>query len=251
MQKTLELHETEPVGLPTGNHNTLSIIERAVERGTDPEQLGKLLDLHERWEAKQAEKAYNVAMKACQEEMPVVVKNAQNQDNKSRYSTLDNVLATVKDTITKHGFSLSFGSTDAATPNHVLVTCDVMHVGGHTKRYSLSCPYDTTGPKGGATKTAIQGMGSSVSYGRRYLVYMIFNVCVADEDDDGTGGGPMKRVSEQQAAILREWMEKLPQASQDACLDWLKVDTIESIPAADFQRAFAALQGKVRQLEKK
>ena len=240
-----ETKETMPVdALIEQPANVMQIIHTAVAGGADPGQLSKLLDLQERLEKNEARKAYNIAMKACQEEMPVVVKNAENKDNHARYSTLDNVLSTVKQTFTKHGFSLSFGSSDSSTPGHVIVTCDCMHIGGHTERFSLNCPYDTTGPKGGATKTAIQGMGSAVSYGRRYLVYMIFNLCVQNEDDDGRAGAQPK-LSGDDLREVDHWYSQMHETSQKAFLDWIGADKLENIKAADGPKALEMLKRKV------
>lgn len=231
--------------------NVMSIIQTAVSNGADPDQLDKLLTLQERWEKTEARKAYNRAMKLCQEEMPVVVKNAENKDNHARYSTLDNLLAAVKQTITKHGFSLSFGSTDAAIPQHVLVTCDCMHEAGHTERYSLNCPYDTTGPKGGATKTAIQGMGSAVSYGRRYLVYMIFNVAVSNEDDDGAAGKMAQKIGEQEVRELSHWLDQLQDFEKANFFDYMGVGSLPELPVKGFAEALRALKAKVADNKKK
>jgi hypothetical protein len=41
--------------------------------------------------------------------------------------------------------------------------------------------------KGRPNKTALHGLGSSVSYLRHYLTCMIFNVVMRGEDDDGNG----------------------------------------------------------------
>jgi hypothetical protein len=45
---------------------------------------------------------------------------------------------------------------------------------------------DTKGPRGTPNKTATQGFGSTMSYGRRYLKALMFDLVIAGEDDDGT-----------------------------------------------------------------
>lgn len=64
------------------------------------------------------------------------------------------------------------------------------HVGGHCKRYEGDFPLYKAGAKGNDNKTAIQATGSTFSYARRYLTYLIFNLTVADEDTDGNGTEP-------------------------------------------------------------
>jgi hypothetical protein len=46
-----------------------------------------------------------------------------------------------------------------------------------------------TGPKGNQNKTATHGFGSTMSYGRRYLICLIFNITLTNEDQDGNQPG--------------------------------------------------------------
>lgn len=228
----------------------MGIINRAVASGIDPDQLEKLLSLQERWEANEARKAYNLAMKACQEAMPVVVTDSENTHTRSRYASLEAVTKTIKPIYTKYGFSLSYGSEQSDVPDHIVVTCDCMHIDGHTERRTLLCPYDNTGAQGKSTKTAIQGMGSSVAYGRRYLKLMLFDVSISDEDDDGSAG-VVAKISDNEARELDHWYSQIPESSQKPFLDWIGAEKVENIKAADFTKALEMLKRKVSQLEKR
>lgn len=224
----------------------LSIIHTAVAAGADPDQLDKLLTLQERWEKNEARKAYNRAMKACQEAMPVVVTDSVNDHTRSRYASLEAVAKTIKPIYTSHGFSLSYGeSSEDRMTDYIRITCDCMHEAGHTERFSLNCPYDNTGAKGGSTKTAIQGMGSSVAYGRRYLLLMIFNVIVSDEDDDGIAVAAA-RISEAEIHELSQWLDQLRDDDQSKFFDFMGVENIVDIPAKDFGKGLDALKRKVK-----
>ena len=44
---------------------------------------------------------------------------------------------------------------------------------------------DGVGLKGNPNKTAVQASGSTISYGRRYLKLMVFDVVLTNEDNDG------------------------------------------------------------------
>jgi hypothetical protein len=46
-------------------------------------------------------------------------------------------------------------------------------------------PADGKGAKGGDVMTRTHATGSALSYGMRYLLKMIFNVAVGEDDDDG------------------------------------------------------------------
>ena len=227
----------------------MSIIATAVANGADPDQLSKLLDLQERYEKNEARKAYNKAMRACQEEMPAVVKDSENSHTRSRYASLEAVSKAIKPICAKHGFSLSYGEGVSTVADHILIICKCMHEAGHTEEFTLSCPYDTTGAKGGATKTGIQGMGSSVSYGRRYLKLMIFDVTVADEDDDGNKA-TVAKISETEVQELDHWLSQLNADDQAKFFDYIGVRQLEDIVAADWGKALSALQRKVKAVGK-
>jgi hypothetical protein len=60
-----------------------------------------------------------------------------------------------------------------------------MHLGGHVKPYQVDMPADGKGAKGGDVMTKTHATGSALSYGMRYLLKLIFNVAVGEDDDDG------------------------------------------------------------------
>ena len=49
------------------------------------------------------------------------------------------------------------------------VLLDISHPCCHTERYHGDFPADVAGPKGGGNKNPVQGVGSTLSYARRYL----------------------------------------------------------------------------------
>jgi hypothetical protein len=170
----------------------LSMIQMAIERGVNPDQLTKLFDLQERYEKNRAKEAFALAMNRAQAEMPVVVKDATNSATNSKYARLEKINSQIKPIYTKHGFSLSFGTEDCPYEHRIRIFADVWHIGGHCQRYQGDYPLDMTGPKGNVNKTELHAMGSTCSYGRRYLTLQIFNISVANEDNDGNKPDPRK-----------------------------------------------------------
>ena len=74
-------------------------------------------------------------------------------------------------------------------PDHVRVVCYVGHVGGHSRAYHVDMPADGKGAKGGDVMTKTHAVGAGMSYGMRYLLKMIFNIAIGEDDDDGNGAG--------------------------------------------------------------
>jgi hypothetical protein len=164
-----------------------SLVKIAMDKGFDLDRLQQVIDMQERQEAKAAEREYVDAMNRCQEKMPIIVRDKENQLTKSSYARLETVAAAIRPVYTSEGFTLEFSEGVSPLPNHRRVLCQVQHRGGHKKEFHLDSPIDDVGAQGKANKTAIQGLGSMISYLRRYLTLMIFNIVVADEDNDGNG----------------------------------------------------------------
>lgn len=168
----------------------MSVIARAAsDPSMDVEKMERMLAMVERMKATEAEGLFNTAMSEAQAEMPSVFRDAQNPSTNSRYTRLESLNDAVVPVTTRHGFAMSFGTADCPTAGHYRITCTVSHKGGHSRLYQLDLPNDSMGAKGNQNKTLVHGAGSSMSYGRRYLTLMIFNVSLTNEDDDANRAG--------------------------------------------------------------
>jgi len=183
--------------------NPFPLLDKMIERGTDPVALGQMMALAERWKEARAKEEFAAAMRTCQEEMPVVVKDAENNQTRSRYARLEEVNKVIKPAYTKHGFSVSFGELQDAPIGMVRVLADVRHSGGHSAPYRIDMPLDGVGAKGNANAmNPVQARGSTISYAKRYLLCMIFNVTIADEDDDAQGESDDPRLTQTQIETI-------------------------------------------------
>ena len=226
--------------------NPMAMIQTAIERNLDAGQLEKLLDLQERWDKARAAEAFARAMNACQSEMPAIVRDAYNNQTKSKYARLETVNEQIKAIYVRNGFSLSFGTESSPLEKHVRVTCDVLHTGGHTKHYQADFPLDDAGMQGTVNKTPMHATGSTMSYGRRYLIYLIFNLSLANEDNDGNGRRPIQKISEEQVIQIQEWLDNTS-ANVPVFLQCFSIEKLSDLPANRFQEAIDALRKKQRQ----
>jgi hypothetical protein len=184
--------------------NPLVLVRMAIENGADPDKMEKLLDLARNWKAGQAAEAFAIALNAAQSAMPCVVKDKANSHTNSKYASLETVQTVMRPVYTLNGFSLSYGTEDSKLEGHLRVICDLSHVGGCTRRYHLDCPIDGAGMRGSSNKTGVQAMGSTISYARRYLMLMIFNVTVADQDIDGRASDALDTITEEDCLQIEE-----------------------------------------------
>jgi hypothetical protein len=242
---------TSTVPVPYQAPTPLSLIEKAIDRGLDVDQLDKLLMLQERMDKTRAEQEYANAMMQAQRDMPAVIKDAYNQQTKSNYARLESVNTTIKPVYTKHGFSLSFYEQDTTLPGHCRVSCDVMHIGGHSRSYHADIPLDGQGIKGNANMTATHGKGSTISYGKRYLVCMIFNVTIADEDTDGNREDPL--LTDDQTYQLNDLIDSIEQTGHKfesaKFYAWLGVKNMAEMRNSHYGKAVDQLGRKLAKLQ--
>lgn len=176
----------------------LSIIERAArDPQTDISKMERLFEMHQKMQAHQAERAFNAAMALVQAELEPVGRGTDNKFLGTKYVDLAALAEKCTPIIAKHGFGLSFGTEPPKTAGHVSIVCDVTHSAGHAKRYGCELPLDIGGKDGKSNKTALQAFGSTTTYGRRYMMLLIFNVATAALDKDGNAPrGPRKSSAE-------------------------------------------------------
>ena len=183
------------------------LMRAAVERGPDGiDMLERLLDMREREGAKAAERAFARAMVAVHRDMPDVVKSARNDQTRSFYARLEDIDRALRPVYTEHGFCVVFAEEpcdaqsivtredgQSITVEWFRVSCTIMHEEGHSVTTWGDFPHDSLGPKGNPVKTALHGKGSTLTYGRRYLLCGAFNVTPQLPGGDSDGNPPPRQ----------------------------------------------------------
>ena len=224
----------------------------ANDQTLDAEKLAILYRIQQEIEANDAKHAFYRAMSAAQAEMQPVLRDATNTQTNSKYARLETIDAAIRPIYTRHGFALTFDTEQTDGPRERVI-CEVTHAGRHTRKYQLEAGVDTTGPKGTSNKTPLHGLGSTVSYLRRYLTCMIFNVVLANDDNDGnrttvpTDAQPMiAELYELLAACSAN--PKATAANEQNFLARMKLEqhrSIERVPASEHPRLRNALLTKL------
>lgn len=158
----------------------------AMRQGADLEKIEKMLDLQERWERREAEKAFNDAMAAFKGEAVEIIKRKRvifttaKGTTDYKHAELSDVIDAAAPALSKHGFSWRWDMTQS---NGLLsVTCILKHRLGHSESATLTAPYDDSGGK-----NAIQGIVSAKTYLERHTLKAICGLAEKGEDDDGAG----------------------------------------------------------------
>lgn len=235
--------KTEAAG--TEATGMVAMIERmARSPDVDVGKLEQLLAMQERIMARQAAQEYSEDMNAAQHDLSVVSQDAANPQTKSKYASYAALDKAVRPIYTKYGFGLSFDTADGAPEGWVRVVCRVSHKGGHIETRHIDMPADGKGAKGGDVMTKTHATMSAVSYGRRALLKMIFNIAEGkDTDDDGNAADGGDFLSEAQIAALRALIIEVD-ADLPKLLAYLKVERLEDIYANKFDAVKKVIESK-------
>ena len=154
------------------------LIEMAISQNADVDKLERLMDMQERWERREAEKAFNRAISEFQSICPRIVKSKQGHGYK--YATLGDIQAQIKDTARQCGISWRW-ETKEQTDERLTVNCIVTHVDGHS-RSTESTTFIEAGNK---MQSRTQMVGVATTYAQRYSLIGALGISTADEDMDG------------------------------------------------------------------
>jgi hypothetical protein len=220
----------------------LAMMERlALNPDLPVEKLEKLLDMQVRIMSIEAEKEFAAAMARVQSKLPKVGRDRKNDQTNSMYSTLEAIAAAIKPIYTAEGFSMSFSEAPSPKDSHVRVIGVLRHRDGHKTEHYRDVALDATGIAGKVNKTQTHAEASSITYGRRYVTCLAFDVATGDDNDGNAPKG--ETISEKQAADLDALIEEV-KADKARFLKWAGVDAVEKIPVKLYQTCVNQLQAK-------
>lgn len=223
----------------------LAVIERAAhDPNTNVEKMERLFQLQERVLDREAEKAFSEAKHIAQSEMPQIKRTGKNDQTRSTYAELDEIAEQIDPIAHKHGFSMSFGTADSPLENHYRVTCRLRHRGTFYEDYHADVPSDTVGMKGNQNKTATHGFGSTMSYGRRYLKLLVWDI--ATTDDDGRAATTGALIDFTSLETLKARCSQVG-ADEVRFAKALKIPALAHLPQARLREALSMLDTKEQQ----
>ncbi len=190
--RELVFDPTTPGGsLPAVNAEPVSMFERlASNPSVDVDKLERMMAMKERADLRAAEELFNAAMSKAQQAMRPIAADATNPQTRSKYATYAALDSKLRPIYTEHGFGMSFNTGEGAQAEWIRVLCYVTHSGGFARTYHADMPADGKGAKGGDVMTRTHAVGAAMSYGMRYLLKMIWNVAVGEDDRDGNDPAP-------------------------------------------------------------
>lgn len=190
----------------------LDFIQRAAsDPSVEIDKLERLILLSERLQAKKAEAEFNAAMAAMQSDIPSIAERGAitvNGQVRSNYATFEDINDVIKPIMQGHGFAITFKVENV--PGGMSVTGILMHRAGHRESTSMFIPLDTSG-----SKNAVQAVGSSTSYGKRYVMSALLNLTTRGEDDDGHAAVPTANITAVQVLGINALLARCTEKTND------------------------------------
>jgi len=126
----------------------------------------------------------NAALVAALSELTNLAKDKVNPHFKSRFTSLDAILDATRPVLAKHGLALS--QEPVFEDGMAGVVTRIIHTSGESRESKLILPL---------RDQSAQGVGSAISYARRYSAAAVLGIA-SDEDDDGQQAStPSKAVA--------------------------------------------------------
>jgi hypothetical protein len=235
-----------PATLVTQQPPTFTLLQQALQLKLPVADVQAWMDLYEREQAKLAVQQFAAALSAAQAEMPCIVKDAENTHTRSRYARLETIVHDIKPVYTSKGLSLSFEQEPCPLEGHIRVRADLRHEAGHIQQYRVDMPKDGLGSKGGViAMNALQAVGSTMAYCRRYLVCMIFDLVIAGQDLDGNDPGSF--ITPEQVGQINDLIKLIPDLDFTRFKAWAQVKELDELRVAQFPMVMTELRRRAKQ----
>lgn len=243
MNDIITREENSAPSVASESATILQVIQRAAaDPQCDIEKMERLMQMHERFQSRQAEQQYAEALASMQQELPSI---AERGDAAKRYTYAlwEDINEALKPILAKHGFALSFRIP--RNDKGVEVEGVLSHRAGHSERTSILLPADTSG-----NKNAVQAVASSVSYGKRYTAGALLNFTTHGEDDDAFSSAGQSNIDQQVVIDILERINEAKDKDELAAIWKAAVGILRSAgDAAGYERVKAAATERGKALD--
>jgi hypothetical protein len=234
----VSIHEPQAAA-PAGGITIEAAFTAASSKALDKESLAVM----ERLLAMDAERRFNSAFVAMQSQLPVIVATSA-IPNRGKYERFEDIMRVVSPILARNGFSVAF-SQDVAE-NRIVVTCKLMHVGGHSERNAFAVR------AGGKADSDTQADCKASTTAKRNALMQCLNIVIAqdvfatEENDASIIGDPNHFVSPEQAFEL-ERRVKETNSNMPAFLKFSGAGSFGTILAIKYDELDASLRRKEAQ----
>jgi hypothetical protein len=193
-----------------------------------------LCELKEREEKRRGEQEFAAAFAKLQTETPKIAAQKAVPDNSGnvryKFAPYEDIMRAVRPLLSKYGFAVTYDQDIA--DGRVIVTCTLLHTGGHSRSNKFACRIGSGPPKA----SEAQGDGAATTYAKRFALCAALGITIETDDSDGRNEGDLATITPEQAADFRLRCEEVS-IDMAKFVKWLGVDSFDDIKAKDWERA--------------
>lgn len=227
------------------------LLQQAMDKGLDLDKLERLMEMHDKWEKKEAKKSFLDALSKFQTIVPELKKTrTANISPKSggpafkyKYADLGSITSSIKKALNECGLSYRWEFQESG--EKLKVTCFISHLNGHTECTSMEAGKDASG-----AKNDIQQKGSTQTYLQRYTLIGALGLSTAEEDVDGRGHKRSEPIEEED--YLEQWKTVVAGTKTQIELQKLYLQNKKAVDSdKDIQAIFKAHENKINPVKEK
>lgn len=169
-------------------HMIQAAFQSAIENKQGLEVVDRILEQQKWMIQHKEEQDFNEALRRIQDKLKPITKRGKNAQTNSKYAKAEDIDEAIESLLNEERMVLTFEPEPHPQPMMVRIV-GVLSLGAYSRRYPLDMPADGQGAKGGGVMTRTHATGSAITYAKRYLKNMIFNLRFSEKDDDGNLAG--------------------------------------------------------------
>lgn len=246
----LELQRTEGRAVARRDESPLEalIVRGMNDPSFDVDKLERLMALMERKEAQSRKEAYDAALLRVQMAAPRIAQHGMMDRGVGKgqipYAKREDIDAVMRPIYQREGFTVTWtGPTGDDGKIHVI---GKFSAHGHSELHEWIC-----GPDASGGKTGPQAVSSTISYGKRQISKMVWDIIEEGLDKNGAKRQDVEVITQDQADSIRTRMNDLAQSKPGILLEKLcqkyDVKRPEDLKAGQLKAAIADVETTERQ----
>ena len=247
MEKENAMQVVQAQATTTEKQMIATIAQMAINPSVDVEKIDKLLSIQIKMMDRQAKMDYDQALANVQAHMPRINRRGEIKNKAghvvAKYMLYEDIDEIIRPLLHSEGFSLKHDRQHVG--EKMIVTTTLKHRSGYEESVSIPLPYD----KPNALKSELQAAVGTFSVGKRVNVCSLLNI-VAEGEDDESSKSEATPISEEQAAEIKEWLERLQASGKNVDIkkfvNYLGSESVDQIPLVKYETAIELLRRKER-----
>ncbi|GEM18003.1 ERF family protein [Gluconobacter oxydans] len=211
------------------------IASAAANPDCDIEKMQALLNMQSQLIEREARAEFSAAMATACGAIPQVNRNgvvSLGQKGGYKFTKWEDMDKVIRPILAENNLRLSFNTRSSENSGAKVIVGTISHANGQSQSAEIELPLDA-----GQGRNALQGFGSTISYGKRYCAEMLLNIVRCDEDTDGRYQSRQPTdviTAEQKEEIIGLLQESGKDTGQ--FLAWVGTKTLDAMTLPQFEK---------------